>query len=63
MDKYHVSIGSFVEQIKGQLRNPNDMLESIGTWSGIDRPYVYTIHCKEEKGEGYDINISLEEVK
>ena len=60
MGKYRVTIGSFVEQIDSQFKNPDDIIVSIGTWSGHDRQYLYTLHCKEENGNEYDINIVLE---
>ena len=60
MNKYDVSVGSFVEQINNQLRNSDDIVVSIETCSGIDRQYVYVIHCKDGKGENYDININVE---
>lgn len=60
MEKYRVTIGSFVEQINSQLRNSDDIIESIGTWSGHDRHYLYTLHCKGNDGKGYDVNIKLE---
>ena len=59
MKENYISIGNFVEQIKRQLKNTDDTIESIGTWSGNDKQ-IYTIHCKSVNGEKYDINISKE---
>lgn len=60
MNYYNVTIGKFVEQIAKQIKNPNDIVVSIGTWGGIDREHLYTVHCKNENGNEYEINIDLE---
>ena len=52
-----ITIGNFIEQIIPQLRSSTDIIESIGAWGGIDREYVYTIHCVQADGTKYDINI------
>lgn len=60
MNNYNVTIGKFMEQIAKQIKNPNDIVVSIGTWSGIDREHLYTVYCKDEIGNTYEINIDLE---
>lgn len=52
-----ITIGNFIEQIIPQIRSSNDIIQSIGTWSGDDREQVYTIHCVQTDGTKYDINI------
>ena len=54
---YYASIGNFMEQVNAQLRNKDDIIISIGTCSGFDRPYLYIVHCRQEDGTEYEINI------
>lgn len=60
MNNNYVTIGKFAEQIARQIKNPNDIVTAIGTWSGFDREHLYTLYCKDENGNEYEINIDLE---
>ena len=54
----NITIASFIAQINEQFINSDDVIESIGTWTGNDK-YLYTLHCRQENGEKYDIDICL----
>ena len=53
----NTTIREFIGQLTDKMRSADDVITSIGTWSG-DSNVRYTVHCKDTNGNAYDIDIT-----
>lgn len=54
-----IKLIKFIDQIYNKLKNPDNVITSIGTWCGNGN-VCYTLHCKQTDGKTYDIDIIKE---
>lgn len=53
-----IKIRDFIGQVTDKMRSADDVITSIGAWTGYDN-VVYTVHCKDTNGNAYDIDIRV----